>query len=268
MSSNSYFNKHELSFNYIVVIKSLLFFFACLSEFKWVLISFAVTSVHCLQHHTKSKPTPLNHLLYLLFCCLINSLLSNLPAMKTARSTWKPWQSLMGKFSQQWWNKALSEAASSRTRTKKCCAILTRPENSIHPIKNPLPALTPCSYLSHRRRTVEGLFSGWSSNLAMKIYNLLLLPAEKEFCCGESIYPLIVTLIFFFRTELGPSSWVAAPNTPSGYSVIHPRWASVGMRILPVYYTVRPGSDGAPCEIDHLHWTGSAYVQVGMVSGM
>lgn len=165
----------RLGFNYVVVIKSLLFFACFQSEFKWVLISFAVTSVHCLQHHTKSKPVPpLNHLVYLLFCCLIKSLLSNLlgeprqcrrlalnlkELLQLHDGTWKPWQSLMGKLSQQRWNKALSEATSNRTRTKKCCATLTRPENSIHPIKNPLPAPTPCSYLSHRRRTVEGLFS-------------------------------------------------------------------------------------------------------------
>lgn len=162
----------RLGFNYIVAIKSFLFFACFQTEFKWVFISFAVTSVHCLQHHTKSKPVPpLNHVLYLLFCRLINSTLPGEPRqwrllalnlkelLQLHDGTWKPWQSLMGKLSQQRWNKALSEAASSRTRTKKCCAILARPENSIHPIKNPLPVPTPCSYLSRRRRTVEGLFS-------------------------------------------------------------------------------------------------------------
>lgn len=45
-------------------------------------------------------------------------------------------------------------------------------------------------------------------------------PTEREFCCGESVYPLIVTLIFFSKNS-GSGSGVAAPNTP-GQVQSHP----------------------------------------------
>lgn len=72
-----------------------------------------------------------------------------------------------------------------------------------------------------------------SSNLTMKIWNQLLLPAEKEFCCGESIYPPTVTLNLF-RMKLRLCSGVAAPNTPSRYfwSAVQLRGARTVTRIL------------------------------------
>lgn len=65
-------------------------------------------------------------------------------------------------------------------------------------------------------------------------------PTQREFCCGGSIYPLIVTLIFFPSTKFGLWFWSSCNQhpRPGAESSVpgEPGWE-------PLYYTVRPGSD-------------------------
>lgn len=264
MSSSSCLTNVWLGFN-DTVNKIPLFYF--IHVFKLDLIPFSVTAVCCLQHHGESKPVhPLNHLFYLLFCCFINSVLSNLQACWTSVGHEKQINAPAARYkfertpSAAWWEletpiKSYGENLACSGEMKlfqKQPAAEPGPKSAVpRSLAQKIPSIQ--SKIHYLRRDPAAPFhtgtgpwkdySQFSLLISLWKYEICsYFPTQREFCGGESIYPLIVTLIFFPAQNTGSGSGVAAqhprPGTESSVPG-GPGWE----RILPLYYTVRPGSD-------------------------